>query len=151
MMVVRGLEAYHRILVPVSETRDCDEAMAIACRLAADRGATVTVLTAIEVPPGLPLEAQMPDDEAEARGVVGEARAIAELYGVRVEARVVRGRAAGEAIVAAATERGAELVVLGAPRKRRASPRAPVFGRTVAFVLAQAPCRVMVAAPPPHT
>jgi nucleotide-binding universal stress UspA family protein len=150
MMVVRALEAYRRILVPVSETRDCGEAVVIACRLAADHGTTVTVLTAIEVPPGLPLEAQMPDDEAEARAVVAEARTIAELYGVRVEARVVRARAAGEAIVAAASARNAELVVLGAPRRKRASRRPPVFGRTVAFVLAQAPCRVMVAAPPPR-
>jgi nucleotide-binding universal stress UspA family protein len=150
-MAVRALEAYRRILVPVNETRNCDQAMAIACRLAADRGATVSVLTAIEVPPELPLEAQMPDEEAEARSVVAEARAIAELYGVTVEARVVRARAAGEAIVEAVADAGAELVVLGAPRKQRASRRAPVFGRTVAFVLAQSPCRVMVAAPPPRT
>ena len=98
-MAVRALEAYRRILVPVSEARSCDQAMAIACRLAADRGATVSVLTAIEVPPELPLNAQMPDEEADARSVVAEARAIAELYGVTVEARVVRARAAGEAIV----------------------------------------------------
>ena len=32
-------------------------------RLAADRGATVSVLTAIEVPSELPLHAQMPDEE----------------------------------------------------------------------------------------
>ena len=150
-MAVRALEAYRRILVPVSEASDCDQAMAIACRLAADRGATVSVLTAIEVPPELPLEAQMPDEEAHARSVVAEARAIAELYGVTVEARVVRARAAGEAILEAVADGGAELVVLGAPRRQRASRRAPVFGRTVAFVLAQAPCRVMVAAPPPRT
>ena len=150
-MAVRALEAFRRILVPVNDARSCDEAMAIACRLAADRGATVSVLTAIEVPAELPLHAQMPDEEADARRVVAGARAIAELYGVAVEARVVRARAAGEAIVEAVAGGAAELVVLGAPRKQRASRRAPVFGRTVAFVLAQSPCRVMVAAPPPRS
>jgi nucleotide-binding universal stress UspA family protein len=150
-MAVRALEAFRHILVAVSETRSCDQAMAIACRLAADRGATVSVLTAIEVPPELPLLAQMPAEEADARRVVAEARAIAELYGVTVEVRLVRARAAGEAIVEAVTSGGAELVVLGAPRKQRASRRVPVFGRTVAFVLAQSPCRVMVAAPPPRS
>ena len=123
--------------------------MAIACRLAADRHAVVNVLTAIEVPPELPLEAQMPDEEARAEQVVAEARAIAELYGVSVSTRVVRARAAAEAIVEAAAADDTEIVVLGAPRKRHAGGRAPVFGRTVAAVLAQTPCRVMVAAPAP--
>jgi nucleotide-binding universal stress UspA family protein len=123
--------------------------MALACRLAADRGALVTALAAIEVPRELPLDAQMPDDEAEAERVLAEARAIAELYGVSVTTRVVRARAAAEAIVEAAANDGTEIVVLGAPRKRRASRRTPIFGRTVAVVLAQAPCRVMVAAPAP--
>jgi len=150
-VALRGVKAYRRILVPVREIRACDQAMSVACRLAADRGATVMVLTAIEVPPGLPLEAQMDDEEAEARVVVGEARAIAELYGVTVEARIVRARAAGETIVAAVTDDGIEIAVLGAPRKQRTSARAPVFGRTVAYVLTHAPCRVMVAAPPPES
>lgn len=141
--------AYRRILVPVSEQRTCDQAMEIACRLAADRGALVSVLTAIEVPRELPLDAQMPDEEADARRVVAEARAIAELHGVRVTAQVVRARAAGEAIVEAAESDRAEIVVLGAPRKPRASRNAPIFGRTAAVVLAHAPCRVMVAAPAP--
>lgn len=123
--------------------------MSIACRLAADRGALVTALAAIEVPRELPLDAQMPDEEAEAGRVVAEARAIAELYGVSVTTRVVRTRAAGEAIVAAAASDGAEIVVLGAPRKQRSSRRAPIFGKTAAMVLAHAPCRVMVAAPAP--
>ena len=143
------MEGYRRILVPVSERRGCDEAMAVACRLAAERGAAVTVLTAIEVPPELPLDAEMGPEEEAAAAVLSEARAIAELYGVRVAARVTRARSAGEAIVASANgTTGTELIVLGAPRKKRANRRAPVFGRTVAFVLHHSPCRVMVAAPP---
>jgi hypothetical protein len=56
--------------------------MVIACRLSAERGAVVTVLGAIEVPPELPLDAQMPREEDEARRALAEARAVAELYGV---------------------------------------------------------------------
>jgi len=145
LVAVAGV--YRRILVPVRERRGCDQAMAVACGIAAERGAVVTVLTAVEVPPEFPLDAEMLEEEAGAEGVLVEARAIAELYGVTVRTRVARARSAGEAIVSAAD--GVEIVVLGAPRKRRASPRSPVFGRTVAFVLQHAPCRVMVAAPPP--
>jgi nucleotide-binding universal stress UspA family protein len=57
----------------------------------------------------------------------------------------VRARSAAEAIVARAQESGAQLIVLGAPR-RRPHRHGPIFGRTVAAVLGQAPCRVMVAA-----
>jgi nucleotide-binding universal stress UspA family protein len=141
-MAVRVPEAYRQILVPVSTGVPSDEAMAIACRLSADRGATVTILTVVEVPAELPLGANMETEDGAARDALAEARAVAELYGVRVSTRVVRARSAAEAIVACAEECGAQLVVLGAPRRRRA----PVFGRTVAAVLGQAPCRVMVAA-----
>jgi nucleotide-binding universal stress UspA family protein len=84
------------------------------------------------------------EDEA-ARHAVAEARAVAELYGVGTSTSVVRARSAAEAIVAQAQESAAQLIVLGAPR-RNGHLRGPIFGRTVAAVLGQAPCRVMVAA-----
>jgi nucleotide-binding universal stress UspA family protein len=141
-MAVRVPEAYRQILVPVSTGVPSDEAMAIACRLSADRGATVTILTVVEVPAELPLGADMQTEDDAARHALADARAVAELYGVSASTHVVRARSAAEAIVDCAEECGAQLVVLGAPRRRRA----PVFGRTVAAVLGQAPCRVMVAA-----
>ena len=49
---------------------------------------------------------------------------------------------AGRAIVDEATRRQAEIVVLGAPRGRHKA----IFGKTVDYVLKNAPCRVMVAA-----
>ncbi len=144
-MALRSAEPYRQILVPVSARRSADEATAIACRLAADRGATLTILTVIEVPAELPLEAQLPAEEDAARQMLAEARAVAELYGVDASARVVRARSAADAILTCAGANGTQLVVLGAPR-RRTTTRAPIFGRTVAAVLAHAPCRVLVAA-----
>jgi nucleotide-binding universal stress UspA family protein len=141
-----SLRPYRQILVPVSARGACDEATAIACRLAADRGAVLTLLTVLEVPAELPLEAQMPTEEGAGRRVLAKAHALAELYGVRASTRVVRARSAAEAIVRCAAAGDAEIVVLGAPRRRRGNRRAPVFGRTVGAVLAQAPCRVVVAA-----
>ncbi len=122
--------------------------MAIACRLAADRKAFVTAVSVIEVPVELPLDAHMFDEEAQAKPVLAEANAIGELYGVRVEIRILRGRAAGEAIVEQAERARSEIIVLSAPRRKRASQRGAVFGPTVDFVLKHAPCRVMVAAAP---
>src|SRR2546426_419109 len=71
-MALRSGEPYHQILVPVSAGRSAEEAAAIACRLAADRGATLTILTVIEVPAELPLEAQLPAEEDVARHVLAQ-------------------------------------------------------------------------------
>jgi nucleotide-binding universal stress UspA family protein len=140
--------AYRRILVPVIDREISEQAMAIACRLAAERKTSVTAVSVIEVPPELPLNAHMFDEEEELKPILAEASAIAELYGVSVEVRILRRRRAGEAIVEEAKRLKSEIIVLSAPRKLRASRRAPVLGRTVDYVLKHAPCRVMVAAAP---
>ena len=54
---------YRRILVPVVPGRPSDDALDLACRLAAERGARVVALTVIEVPLELPLDAELPDEE----------------------------------------------------------------------------------------
>ena len=88
----------------------------------------------------------LPDEE---RGwptrLLDDAQALVESYGVRAVTRLERARSAGEAIVADADARTAELVVIGAPR-RGIGRRAPVFGRTVRYVLKHSSCRVIVVA-----
>ncbi len=120
--------------------------MSIACQLAAEHRASVTAFTVIEVPSELPLDAHMIDEEEEAKQLLAEAQAIGDVYGVSVAPRVVRARWAGAAIVEEASKVASEIIVLRAPRTKRASRRAPIFGRTVDHVLKHAPCRVMVAA-----
>ncbi|HET7572005.1 MAG TPA: universal stress protein [Gaiellaceae bacterium] len=138
---------YRSILVPIAPGYPSDEAMDVACRLAAERRATIVALTAIEVPLDLPLDAYLPEQVAEANKQLDEARAIGETYGVRVIGRIARTRNAGRAVVDEATRRGSEIVVMGGPRRvRLRSGRRPIFGDAVDFVLRHAPCRVMVAA-----
>jgi nucleotide-binding universal stress UspA family protein len=122
--------------------------MALAAELADEHGTSIEVVVAIELPPQLPLEAHMLEEEAAARRVLEDARAIAGSCGLRVRTRVVRARQAGEAIVAAAEEVDADLIVMNAPRKTRLGRRASIFGRTVRHVLHHAPCRVLVATTP---
>jgi APA family basic amino acid/polyamine antiporter len=136
---------YTRLLVPVIDGYESDEAMNVAARLAAERGARIAAVTAIELPLELPLDAELPEEERRANEVLDEARAIGELYGVDVVGRLVRTRNAGRAIVDEAERRGSEIIVMGAPRGR-GRLRRRVFGGTVDFVLRHAPCRVMVAA-----
>ena len=137
---------YRRIVVPIVPGRPSDDALDVACRLAAERGARVVALTVLEVPLDMPLDTALPSDERIAHAELDEAVAIGETYGVRVVGRLVRGRSASVEIVREAERREAEIIVLGSPRKDLVGRRRGVFGSTVDRVMRNAPCRVMVTA-----
>lgn len=88
----------------------------------------------------------MPEFERVANRELDEAVAIGDSYGVRVVGRLERARSAGQAIVAEAEARDAEIIVIGSPRRRLTSSQAAVFGKTVDYVLKHALCRVLVTA-----
>jgi APA family basic amino acid/polyamine antiporter len=139
---------FRSILVPIAPGYASDEAMDFACRLAAERRASIVALTAIEVPLDLPLDAELPDEVQEANEQLDEARAIGESYGVRVIGRIARTRNIGRAIVDEAIRRQSEIIVMAGPRRVRLQRgRRQIFGDAVDFVLRHAPCRVMVATP----
>jgi nucleotide-binding universal stress UspA family protein len=144
--VVTG--GYHRILVPLFSGLESARAVDAACRLAAERRSTVTAVSVIEVPPLLPLDARMDDEEADGRSELARAEAVADAYGVGFHPRQLRAREAATAVLDAVEESAAELVVMLAPRRRRASRTATPFARDVQQVLRKAPCRVLVIAPP---
>ena len=137
---------YRRLLVPVVAGQPSDDALDVACSLAAERGARIVALNVLEVPLGRPLDDELPELEDAANHELDEAIAIGDSYGVRVLDRLVRARSAGQAIVEEAEQRGTEIIVLGTPRKTLTSTQRALFGRTVDYVLRNAPCRVMVAA-----
>ncbi|MBV8396325.1 MAG: universal stress protein [Actinobacteria bacterium] len=133
---------YRGILVPIVSGIESHEAIDLAARLAAERGATIVALRVLVVPMELPLDAPMPELEEEGDRLLDEARLQAETYGVRTIDRLVRARHAGRAIVDEAERRQTEIIVVGS---RRGTHRR-IFGSTVDYVLKNAPCRVMVAA-----
>jgi APA family basic amino acid/polyamine antiporter len=135
---------YRRLLVPVVPGQPSDAAMDVACRLAAERGARIVALSVVEVPLNLPLTDGNVAEEAVANLELDEAMAIGDSYGVPVLTRIERSHAAGPAIVAEADARGAEIIILGSPR--RALTGSAVFGSTVDYVLKHAGCRVLVTA-----
>jgi APA family basic amino acid/polyamine antiporter len=133
---------YRSILVPIVAGPESREAVEVAARLATERAGRIVLLRVIVVPLELPLDADLTEQVEEAHRLLDEAYAIVEPYGVRAVERVVRARQAGRAIVEEAERRVTEVVVLGA---RRGGYKT-IFGATVAYVLKNAPSRVMVAA-----
>ena len=85
---------YRRILVPVVGGRPSDEALDVACRLAARRS-RVVALSVLEVPLDRPLGDEYPELEREANRELDEAVRIGDSYGVEVpqplRARAFRG------------------------------------------------------------
>jgi APA family basic amino acid/polyamine antiporter len=137
---------YRRLVVPVIAGQPSDNAMDVACRLAAERGSRIVALSVVEVPLDRPLAESQGEREEQANRQLDEAVAIGDSYGVRVFGRLDRARSAGRAIVAEAEARDAEIIVIGSPRRRLASSQAAVFGETVDYVLKHASCRVLVTA-----
>jgi basic amino acid/polyamine antiporter, APA family len=137
---------FRRILVPMKLGEIGEEMVATAVRLAQEDGATVEALFVIKVPLDKPLDAELYEADEQAAASLAEARALGADNGVEVDGRTVRARSIGDAIVDAAAESGADLIVLGsAPRWRRQSR---FFSPTVDYVLRQAPCEVLIVAFP---
>jgi nucleotide-binding universal stress UspA family protein len=140
----RVLDGYRRLLVPVADNRESEEAIDVAARLAAEHGSSITAIAVVEVPPFLPVDAHMREEEAIAHAVLNRAAAVAESYGVTVSLETIRSRDAASAIVDEVLARRIELVVLGAPRRADSRRSVGIFGSTVEHVLKKSPSRVMV-------
>ena len=137
---------FSKILVPVKLGEIGEEMVATAVKLAQERGAAVVAVHVIRVPLELPLDAELVGEEERAAASLADAAELGEDLGVKVEGRAVRARSIGEAIVQAAEETGADLIVLGSSPKWRRQSR--FFSPTVDYVLRKAPAEVLVVAFP---
>ena len=133
---------FSKILVPMKLGEIGEEMVATAVRLAAEGAATVEALYVIKVPLDEALDAPLFDEEERAAASLAEARALGADHGVEVVGRTLRSRGIGQAIIQAAEESGADLIMLGsAPRWRRQSR---FFSPTVDYVLRKSPANVEV-------
>jgi APA family basic amino acid/polyamine antiporter len=138
--------AFTKILVPMKLGEIGEEMVATAVRLAQEGAATVEAIYVIKVPLDEPLDAELYEQEEQAAASLAEARALGADHGVEVNGRTVRARSIGDAIVQAAEDSGADLIVLGSsPRWRRQSR---FFSPTVDYVLRKTPAEVLIVAFP---
>jgi len=113
-----------------------------------------------EVPLAVPLEAELPAEQAgEAHRALERARDVAEEYeDVEVSTETIRARKVGAGIVEAARRNRAEAIVIGGepPTKIRGGARLggigaakpAEIGAATEYVLMKAPCQVLLTAPP---
>jgi basic amino acid/polyamine antiporter, APA family len=137
---------FSKILVPMKLGEIGEEMVATAVKLAQERNASVEALHVILVPLDHALDAELTQRDEEAAASLAEAKALGADNGVLVEGRTIRARSIGDAIVQAAAESGADLIVLGSsPRWRRQSR---FFSPTVDHVLRKADAEVLIVAFP---
>jgi nucleotide-binding universal stress UspA family protein len=126
----------------------CDDRIV---RLAADharptRGELVGVHV-VEVEWSLPLDADIAARSEEAQQILDHAELQAEQLKTPLEPVLLQAREVGAALVDEAAERGADLLIVGLPYRKRFGGDFAV-GRTVPYVLQHAPCEVWVVREP---
>lgn len=135
--------SYSSIIVPVIGGKLDHAALIVACRVAAERGAQITVLGIVEVPQSLPLHAQLPNSlEEEVHKQLDMARIIGSEYGVKIVTRVQRARRAEAAVLSEAIHRESELIVLGVKPRRHLG--LSLIGRTNERIVKKSPIRVIL-------
>jgi APA family basic amino acid/polyamine antiporter len=136
---------YESVLVAFEDGHYSREAVATAVKLASRRRRGVHVLATITVPNNAPIDAALPELEARAQETIDSSRV---LGGRRVTGHweKVRPGEAGRRIVDEAKEIRARAIVMSPPRRRSGGLN---FTRTLEYVLAHRPTRVIIESPPP--
>jgi nucleotide-binding universal stress UspA family protein len=107
----------------------------------------VIAVHVVEIDWTLPLDADIAGRSEEVQRVLDSAETVAEESKVRLEPVLLQARDVGAAIVDEAVERDADLLVLGVPFRTRFGG-AFAIGRTIPYVLQNAPCTVWVVREP---
>ena len=135
---------YRSILVAFEDDESFSpEMVATAIKLASKRRRGIHVHSMMTVPTDLPLDADLPEAEAEAQSRIEEAKLIG---GARVTGHVARVRPgqSGYSVAEEAEEINAAAIVLGL----RYRNGVPLYDKTLQTVLGERPCRVIVVSDP---
>ncbi len=101
----------------------------------------------VEIDWTLPLDADIAGRSEDVQRVLDSAEEIAEAFKVKLEPVLLQARDVAAAIVDEATERGADLLVVGLPYRKRFGGEFAI-GRTIPYILQTAPCSVWVVREP---
>src|SRR3989442_13396257 len=134
------------IVVIVDGKKLDNELVRLACLMAKRAKRKVHLVHVIEVPRTLPLKAVLTKESEYADKLLTEALTIAEEAGCEAVAEVVQARDAGPAIVDEAKDHACALIMLGLVRDTHKAHNE--LGKTVPYVLLNAPCRVWVVQDP---
>jgi len=138
---------YKRVVVALNGGPSDGRIVRLASEVARDNKAELIAVHVVEIDWTLPLDADIAGRSEETQRVLDVAEAVAESAKQRLESVLLQARDVGAAIVDEAAERGADLIVLGVPFRTRFGGDFAI-GRTIPYVLQNAPCTVWVVRDP---
>jgi nucleotide-binding universal stress UspA family protein len=134
---------FRRAVVALSGGRTDRPIVALAADIARQAHGELVGVHVVEIDWTHPLDADIAGHDEQAQRVLDIAEATAEASRYQLETVLLQARDVGAAIVDEATERGADLIICGLPFRRRFGGEFEV-GRTIPYVLRNAPCGVWI-------
>ena len=134
---------FRRAVVALSGGRTDRQIVSLAADSAKAGHAELLGVHVVEIDWTLPLDADIAGRSEEVQRVLDMAESVAEDYRVTLEPVLLQARDVGAAIVDEAVERGADLLIVGLPYRKRFGGEF-AMGRTIPYILQNAPCAVWV-------
>lgn len=139
--------AFRRAILALSGGGSDDRIVRLAVDLGKAGQAELIGVHVVEVGFSMPLDADIAARSDEAQQILDRAEGHAEDRKARLEPVLLQAREVGAALVDEATERDADLLIVGLPYRKRFGGDFAI-GRTIPYVLKHAPCEVWVVREP---
>jgi nucleotide-binding universal stress UspA family protein len=143
----KSIALFSRVVVALNGGPCDDRIVRIVVETGRATKAEVIAIHVVEIDWTLPLDANVAERSESAQRVLDTAETAAEHLHGTLTPVLVQARDVGAAIVDEAAERAADLLVVGLPYRKRFGGDFAV-GRTVRYVLKNAPCAVWVVREP---
>ncbi|MGH9793596.1 MAG: universal stress protein [Candidatus Acidiferrales bacterium] len=134
-----------QVLVGLKNMDHAVELADTACGVAA-QNASVLFVHVIEIPDATPLDAELPQADADAQKILNTGARVVRRSRLRVRTLVLRARSAGRALLETIIEEKSDLAVMGWHRGKSLGEF--LFGTTHQFLAKHAPCQMLISIPP---
>ncbi len=138
---------FHRAVLALNGGPSDARIVRLLASFAAKTKIELVAVHVVEIDWTLPLDADIAGRSEDVQRVLDSAEEIAESFKVKLEPVLLQARDVAAAIVDEATERGADLLVVGLPYRKRFGGEFAI-GRTIPYILQNAPCSVWVVREP---
>jgi nucleotide-binding universal stress UspA family protein len=138
---------FHRAVLALNGGASDGRIVRLLASMATKTKIELIAVHVVEIDWTLPLDADIAGRSEDVQRVLDSAEEIAEAFKVKLEPVLLQARDVAAAIVDEATERGADLLVVGLPYRKRFGGEFAI-GRTIPYILQNAPCSVWVVREP---
>jgi nucleotide-binding universal stress UspA family protein len=138
---------FRRAVVALNGGPSDERIVSLIADQAHQQKAELVAVHVVEVDWTQPLDADIAGRSEDVQRVLDMAESVAEHFKMTLEPVLLQARDVGAAIVDEAIERGADLLVVGLPYRKRFGGEFAI-GRTIPYILQNAPCTVWVVRDP---